>query len=429
MPALRGVGDPGAALKEGGRSAAAGRGRRVRNALVVSQIALALILLVGCALMVRSFQQLRRVDPGFEPAGILTLRLSLPDAEYGTPAERADFYQRALERIRALPGVESAGAVSRLPLTGGGSNSSHTFEDFPLEPDEVPPILATRWASPGYFETLGIPLVAGRTFEPADHRELKRNVLVSAALAERFWPGESALGRRLSRGLADDEAWNVIVGVVGSVRDEGLESEPVEAIYYPLMTPADPREEDREAWSPGSLSLAVRSGVAPGAIAAGVRRAIWTLDPNLPVANVRTMDGVVADARARTAFTMLLLSIAAAVALVLGGVGLYGVIAYAVSRRTQEIGVRMALGAGRGEVSRMVLRQGLVLAAAGIVLGLGGAAAATHLLRASLFEVSPTDPVTFAAVPLVLLAIALLATYLPARRAAAVEPLEALRYE
>ncbi len=428
-PALRSVPDPGAALKEGGRGAAAGRGRRVRDLLVVSQIALALVLLIGCTLMVRSFHRLRQVDPGFEGSRVLTLRLSLPEAEYDTAADRAGFYQRALERIRALPGVEAAGAVSRLPLTGGGSNSAHTFEDHPLEPDEVPPILATRWASPGYFETLGIPLLAGRAFEDADHRQLRRHVVVSAALAERFWPGESALGKRLSHGLPHDDDWSVVVGVAGSVRDDGLESDPVAAIYYPLATPPAAEEEEGEARAPRSLSFAVRTAVAPGALAADVRRAIWSLDPNLPLANVRAMEEVVAAARARTTFTLLLLSIAAGVALALGAVGLYGVIAYAVSRRTQEIGVRIALGAGRWNVGRMVLGQGLGLALAGIVLGLGGAFAATRLLRASLFEVSPTDPLTFAAVPLLLLLIALVASYLPARRASAVEPLEALRYE
>ncbi|MEE8522460.1 MAG: ABC transporter permease [Thermoanaerobaculia bacterium] len=427
MPALRQMPDPGAALKEGGRSAMVGHGRlRARNALVVAQIALALILLVGSGLMVRSFAALRRVDPGFDAAGVLTLRVALPDAEYATAEERAAFFETALERIRALPGVQSAAAVSRLPLTPGGSNSAQSFEDFPLEPDEVPPILAIRWASTDYFETLGIPVVSGRAFERDDHKRLRRHVVVSAALAERFWPGQSALGKRLRWGLSNAD-WSSIVGVVGDVRDDGLEEEPLATVYYPILTP--PRDDTDETSAPHSVSFAIRTSTAPKALADGVRRTIWDLDAHLPVANVRTLAAIIADARARTTFTMLLLSIAAGVALLLGAVGLYGVISYLVSQRTRELGVRMALGADRWTVSRMILRHGLGLAGVGIGIGLAGAVAAMPLLKASLYGVSPSDPTTLAAVSTLLLVIALVASLLPARRAAAVDPLEALRYE
>ncbi len=432
IPALRQVPDPGLALKEGGRSATAGRRRHiVRNALVVGQIGLALVLLVGSGLLMRSFQQLRQVDPGFDAAGVLTLRLSLPEAEYPDAGATTAFYEQALERLRALPGVESAGAVTGLPLAGNTSNSAYAFEDFPLETDAVPPILATRYASPGYFETLGIPLVEGRTFEPVDHRKGRKSLLVSAALAQRFWPGGSALGKRLSPDMTDRGNWYTIVGVVGSVREAGLEAPPEETIYFPLSRPPGPDEE--EAYAPRTWSLVLRAGVPPSTLAKVAGEAIWSLDANLPLANVGPLDELVTRARARTAFTMLMLSIAAGVALLLGAVGLYGVISYVVSERTQEIGVRMALGAGRGEVRRMVLRQALGVALAGIAVGLLGAlgltVAVSRLLTAFLYDVSPTDPTTFVAVPLLLLAIALAASYLPAQRAASVDPIEALHYE
>ncbi len=444
IPALRATPNPGAVLQAGGRRSTAGRGRhRARNVLVAAQIALALVLLVGSGLMVRSYQALRDVDPGFDAQGVLTLRLSLPDAEYPQAEERARFYQQVLERIRALPGVETAGAVTRLPLAGGGSNSAHTFEDFPLEPDQVPRIIANRRAAPGYFETLRVPLLAGRTFTPADHRQQARVALVSEAVAEHFWTTKSrsraagatwreagVVGKRLSSGTAEQGDWYTIVGVVASMRADGLAEDPTETIYYPMVNPPYPGDgEDAEARAPRTMSLAIRTSVPPESLAAAARQAIWAADPDLPVANVRTLAEITAGDSARTGFTMLLLSIAAAVALLLGTVGLYGVISYVVSQRTQEIGVRMALGAGRGQVSRMVVRQGLGVALAGIAAGLAAAAGASRLLEASLFGVGATDPLTFAAVALLLFAVAAAASYLPARRAASVDPLAALHYE
>ncbi len=434
MPALRGVPNPGTMLGDGGRGSTAGRARhRARGVLVAGQIALALILLVGSGLMVRSYRALRSVDPGFDAANVLTLRISLPDAQYPEADQRASFFEQALERIRALPGVESAGAITRLPLAAGGSNSAHTFEDFPLEPDEVPRIVATRRAAPGYFETLGIPLLAGRVFEPADHRRQTKVALVSEALADHLWGtdrGSAPLGKRLTSGLAAQDDWYTIVGVVGSVRDDGLAKDLAETIYYPIANPPPVGEdEDRGAYGPRAMSLAVRTGVPPAKLAGAVRSAIWAADPNLPVANVATMAEIVAGNSARTGFTMLLLSIAAAVALLLGTVGLYGVISYVVSQRTKEIGVRMALGAGRGQVRRMVVRQGLGVTSAGIVAGLAGAFGVTRLLEASLFGVGATDPATFVGVSILLFAVALVASYLPARRASSVDPLAALHYE
>ncbi|HEX9671723.1 MAG TPA: ABC transporter permease [Thermoanaerobaculia bacterium] len=417
------------ALKEGGRGGSTGRERhRARHVLVVAQMALALVLLVCSGLMVRSFWRLRHVDPGVEPQGVLTARLALPKTEYPDEAANARFATALLERVRALPGVVEAGTVTILPLTGGGSNSAHTFEDFPLPPDAVPPIIAVRFATPEYFRAMGIPLLAGRTFSPVDPARPTNEIVVSAALAERFWPGKSALGRRIVQGLAREEReWSTIVGVVGSVRDAGLHEKPFEAIYYPLRRIV-PVEAEGE-WVPRNFSLVVKVEGKPMAAAAAVREAVWGLDRNLPLAQVRTMEEVVERSTARTSFTMLLLLVAAAMAVLLGGVGNYGVISYVVSQRTREIGVRMALGAARRDVAGLVLRQGLWMALGGVAIGLAGAFALTRLLRALLFEVSPTDPATFGAVSVVLVAVALLASYLPARRAASVDPLEAIRYE
>ncbi len=431
MPALRRAPNLGTALKDGSLRTTAGRAQqRASNTLVAGQIALALILLTGSGLMVRSFLALRNVDPGFDPANVLTLRLSLPATQYPEAEERARFVHQAIERIQALPGVETAGAVTRLPMAAGGSNSGYAFEDFPLEPDEVPRIIATRRTAPGYFETLNIPLVAGRVFEPADHQEAKRVVLISQALATQLWGDTSPMGRRLANGLAEQEDWYTIVGVVGSIHDEGLAEDPTEAIYFPMVSPPSPTADaDAGATAAQTMSFTVRTKVPPETLAGAVRSAIWQADPNLPVANVRTMDEIVADDSARAGFTMILLVIAAMVALLLGTIGLYSVISYVVNQRTQEIGVRMALGAGRGAVSRMVVRQGLGVAVAGIAVGFVGSLAATRLLEASLFGVGATDPLTFVTVSLLLFAVTLIASYLPARRAASVDPLVALRHE
>jgi len=430
MPALRRLPSPALALKEGGRHASGTGGRarhRARNLLVVAQLTLALVLSTGSGLMVRSFQKLRNVEPGFDSAGLLTLRLPLPEADYPGSAETVAFYQEVLERIRALPGVESAGAASGLPLTGGGNMLGHTFEDFPIPAGEHQTNYRTVLTVPGYFETLGIPLLAGRPFESAD-LEQPGAVWVSASLANRFWPGQSPIGKRvISIPPAAGGVWYTIAGVVGDVRFESLEEEATQIIYYPLAPLS--LGADAEPLFNSTLDLAIRTSVPPTSLTRAVSSAVWSIDASLPVADVRTMEEIVTQASARTAFTMLLLVIAAGVALVLGAVGLYGVISYLVSQRTQEIGVRMALGADRGRVSRMVLRQGLVLALVGLSFGLAGAFAVTRLLTSVLYGVSPTDPLTFGSVSLLLLAITLLASYLPARRAAAVQPLEALRHE
>ena len=422
-------------LKEGGRGGSAGRARLwTRAVLVVVQMALALVLLVASGLMAKSFWRLRSVDPGFDPQGVLTLRLYLPQARYADAPAAVRFVQQLLEKVRAVPGVASAGTVSILPLSGNNSNSGYTLEDFPLPKDTVPPLLGTRYVSPGYFESMRIPPAEGHTFDRLDPGRRSNEVVVSRALAERFWPGKSAIGKRLLNGIRQgQDPWCTIVGVVGSVRDLGLDKKPLETVYLPLLGQepvADPKTGAKNPeYVPRDVALVVRGRVAPAALVAPARQAVWSLDPNLALADVRPMQEVVSRSMAHTSFAMLLLLIAAAVAVVLGTVGIYGVISYVVSQRTREIGVRMALGAARGDISRMVLREGFLITLVGIGIGLIGAFGVTRLLLALLFDTSPLDPAIFATVPALLAAVALLASWLPAERAASVEPLEAIRYE
>jgi predicted permease len=411
------------ALKEGGRGGTGGRERhRARNVLVVAQVALALVLLVGSGLMVKSFWRLRGVDPGFDSHSVLALRLDLPEAVYPTTTVTLGFVRQLLDRVRALPGVAGAATVDPLPLSGDDSTSAYTMEDFPVRPDEVPPLLGTRFVSPGYFQAMGIPVIAGRAFDRLDPS--RREVVISHGLAERFWKGQSPIGKRLTAGMKAEPLWYTIVGVVGDVHDRGLEEKPAESIYFPMV-----RFDAKEEWAPRSFFLVVRGQVDPAALVAPIRGVIRELDPNLPLSRVGPMREMVARSMARTSFTMLLLVIAAAVALLLGAVGIYGVISYVVGQRKREIGVRMALGAQRRDISRMVLREGLAVTLTGVAIGLAFALAVTRLMIALLYGVTPTDPATFVAVPVLLAAVSLFASWMPARRAAAVDPQEAIRYE
>ena len=407
------------ALKEGGSSSTGGRSRnRIRHSLVVAQVALALVLLVGSGLMLRSFAALRNVDPGFNAADALSMRVTLPEADYPEDDDVSRFILAVTERIDGLPGVVATGTTSRIGLIGGGDMDGIEVEEFPQPEGGISYIHPVRVVSPGFFDAMGIPLIEGRVLDRNDSVTGAKVALVSEAFATNFWGSGSPLGKRVSGSFDSD--WYTIVGVVGSIRENDLQDDHGQTIYLPLQGHGYLRQ---------NMSLIVRTAGTPTALLPAVREQVWAADADLPISAVGTLEQLVRDSMARTTFTMAMLGIAAAVALLLGTVGIYGVISYVVSQRTAEIGVRMALGARAGEVGSMVLQQGMVVVGLGLVLGIGAAAAATHLMAALLFEVEPLDPLTFAAVPLVLIAAGVAACLIPARRAASVDPAVALRAE
>ncbi|NIP56565.1 MAG: FtsX-like permease family protein [Gemmatimonadetes bacterium] len=416
-----------AVLRDGYRGSTDGRGgHRARKLLVVSQVAFALILLVGSGLMIRSFQRLQRVDPGFSPEGVLTFRVALPDAEYPDVEATASFHQRFLERLEALPGVAVAGTSSHLPLSGFSAMDPLVVEGRPQDPDEVPPIVAMRAATPGFFRALDIPLHRGRMLERADADSRAQVALLSQRAVAIFFEGADPLQRQVAQGLVNDHAeWSRVVGVVGDVHWQSLTEPPMGTIYYPIR----PADSVNKSWLVRNMSYALKTSVPPTSLTPAVRRTLAELDPNLPLARVRTLERIVGESRAQMEFTMLLLGIAAGIGLLLGSVGLYGVLAFVTAQRTREIGVRIALGAEASSVRGIVLRQGLAVTGAGVVVGLAGAATLSRFMESVLYEVSATDPLTFAAVPAILLAVAAVATWLPARRAAGTDPVRALRWE
>ncbi len=418
-------------LKEGGRGGAQGKDRhRARNALVVAQVALALVLLVGSGLMIRSFQALRNVDPGFDPDNVLTFRVSIPSAVIETPEETGVAYRQILERLEAIPGVVDVGAATAIPLGGWDSNDAVFVEDAPTPEGEIPPIRRFNWVMPGYFEAAGIPLLAGRDLTWDEALEGRPVVVVSENFAREYWGDpQEAVGRRVGGINLENEGriWQEIVGVVGNVREDGLDQEATSVMYWPML--------QRDFYGEGvemrrTMAFAVRA--QPGALLGlqgRVREAVWGVTSSVPVAQVRMHEELVERSMARTSFTLVMLGIAAAVALLLGAVGIYGVISYAVSQRTREIGVRMALGAERGDVSRMVVGQGMILAGIGVGLGLLAAFGLTRLMASLLFGVQPVDLPTYGVVSLALASVAVVASWLPARRAAAVDPAVTLRQE
>jgi len=427
LPLLRGVPNLVGALREGGRGATPGRRRvRMRQVLVAGQVALAVVLLSGAGLMLRSFAAMRAIDPGFRAENLLTFEIGLPGGDYPNREAVVAFHSELLARLDALPGVVSAGAVTCLPLCGSWAGSIVQVEGRPHREGELPPVVAVRRVSPGYLETLGTPVLAGRTLERADQERRTGAAVINAAMAEAYWPGEDPLGRRFYHDLyAEEPAWYTVVGVVKDMPiGELTESRAPRTMFLPLL-----HIDGRSGPSPHRLSYAVRTRVSPSSLTGAVRAAVWEIDDELPVASVQTMEAIVSRATARAEFTMMMLVIAAATALALGSVGLYGVVSYVVSRRTREIGVRKALGADALRIGRTVLGQGLVMAGAGIVFGLAGALAVSRLLTALLYSVTPTDPVTYVAVAALLLTVVVLAAWLPARRAASVDPAVALREE
>ena len=404
-------------LREGGRSGGPDRrGTATRRGLVVAQVALSLMLLTGAGLLMRSFARLQQVDPGFDPAGVVTMNIALPEARYTNDTTRIAFFDALLPRVAALPGVQAVGAASSVPLTGGWS-TSFTVEGLAVPEGEMGPYGNFRVVSPDFHRTLRIPLLRGRRFTDADRMGAPPVAIVDDLMAKRYWPGQDPIGKRVSvSGSDDDPDWAEVVGVVGHTRQDGLESEGRAQLYMPY----------RQLMIPG-LTLAVRTAGDPTQVAGAVRAAVREVDPDQPIAEVQTMDDLVSSALGPRRFAMVLLGLFAAVALVLAAVGIYGVMSFDVARRSQEIGVRMALGAEAGSVLRLVLRQGLVLAGIGVVLGVLGSLALTGLIRSQLYEMSAVDPVTFGLVVVLLLAVASLASLVPARRATRVDPLNAMR--
>ncbi len=415
------------ALKGAGRGTGSAAGRsRIRSGLVIGELALALVLLIGAGLMLRSFNQLQAVDPGFRTNGIATMWVSLPDAEYTDTAAWMQFYERLLERVEALPGVRGVGMNNVIPLGTGGSESPTLPDNRPVEFDATASALF-QTVNGAYFEALGIPLLRGRTFDSRDLDARAHVAIVDETMAAAFWPGEDPIGRRVAfefDGDLDDMApiWRTVVGVVGHVRHYDLRLPSRVEIYVPFTQP--PTYFDRRRWP---MSLFVETDGDPTNTVGAVRDELARLDPNLPLHTVRTMDEILVAAVGFDRVLSGVLTIFALVAVLLAAVGIYGVMAYSVSQRTHEIGVRMALGARAVDVVLLVQRRALVLVAAGLGIGLVSAAALSRAMSSVLFELSAGDPVTFATVPVILATVALAASYLPARRAARVDPLVAVR--
>lgn len=420
LPALRASGIRlSSTLRYGGRSDRGAPQRRLSGSLVAGEMALAIVLVVGAMLLIRSFWQLNQVDPGFRTEGLVTATVAPPAFRYEDAAARQVFYQDLLQRLEALPAVQSVAATNRLPFwrTWGGVFRIEGPPDPRTEGGDWPLANILGMISEGYLATMGIPLLEGRNFTETDRADAPGVVIVSQGLAREFWPDESPIGKRL-RGPEANAEWETIVGVVEDTRSSTLAGEIDTALYRPLRQSG-----------PGVLSLILSTSMDPATAARTLREVVRSVDPDTPVEHIQSMSQLISSSVAEPRFTMLLLAAFAGVALLLGAIGIYGVLAYTVNERKQEIGIRMALGAGTSEVLRMVVRQGAVLAGIGIVIGLFSAAAGTRVLSSLLYEVSPTDTFTFAVVPALLLAVALVASYLPARRATRVDPMIALRKE
>jgi putative ABC transport system permease protein len=417
--------DPYETLKEE-RGAIGGDNRqRLRQLLMVSEIALSLVLLVGAGLLIRSFLRVQRVDAGFRAENLLTMELILTGPKYGSLAGQQTFVNQTLQQIEALPGVQSANAITTLPVGGTSGQVHYSFiaEGRQVRESEDPTAYY-RSISPGYFQTMGIALNAGRTFTERDHQTAPPVAIINQAMARRIWPDQDPVGKRVRWSSGpwsnNEPQWMTIVGVVGDVKQYGLEAEEHLAIYVPYA-------QKNPAWR--WLSLVVRTNADPSSLTRAITGNIHAVDRNLPVYLVRSMEQILSESLGARRFSTLLLGMLAAMALILSTVGIYGVIAYSVSQRTREIGIRVALGARRRDILRITIGQGLRLILIGVAVGLAAAYAFTRLLAGLLFNISATDPFTFAGVTLLLTGVALLACYIPARRAMKVDPMIALRYE
>jgi putative ABC transport system permease protein len=408
-----------ATLKEGGRSARGSSREGMRKILLVAEVGLSLVLLIGAGLMLRTVSQLTRVNPGFNAEKLLTMQLTLSGNIYD-PQHRRVFYNECLTRVQAVQGVRSAALTLSLPIDGSNWNSVFIVGDQPVPPRVELPSSAFTPVSANYFETMGIRLLKGRVFtDEADNEKSSAVTVINETLARRFWPNEDPIGKRLKQGWPEDKLpWREVIGVVSDVKLNGVNMDTPLQSYLPLA--------QEPARGP---ALVVRAEGDPMMLAASVEQTIHSIDKDLPVFNIRSMDQLLGNAIAQQRLTMVLLAGFAVVALVLAAVGIYGVISYSVSQRTQEIGIRLALGAQTRDVLKLVVGQGMLLALIGVVLGLGASLALTQLMKSLLFGVSAADPATYIAIALLLTSVALLACYLPARRATKVDPMTALRYE
>jgi putative ABC transport system permease protein len=409
-------------LKEGGRGFVGTRGQRLRKLLVIAEVALSLVLLIGAGLLMRSFVRLQQVELGFNPTRLLTLRVEMSVSKAQDLARLTNFYQQALERVQALPGVQAASVATAAPIATPGMGNSLVIEDKPDPPPGQSMSANNRVVSPDYFQTLGIPLLRGRLFSAQDNTQTPFAVVINQALARAYWGAEDPVGKRIK--LINRQSslpWMTVVGVVGSIRQKGLNNDPYPEFYTPFT-------QEHQLWARPSLLL-IRAAGDPLSLVAAVKSQIWAVDKDQTITAVQTMDEIVARSLGPRRFNLWLLGVFATLALVLASVGIYGVISYAVSQRTREIGIRLALGAAPRDVLRLVVRQGMSLALIGVALGLVAALTLTRVMKELLFNVSTTDPATFALITLLLVVVALIASYIPARRATKVDPLVALRRE
>ena len=413
-------------LRSSSRSSSASRERhRARNGLVVVQVALALVLLVGSGLMIRSFRALRDVQPGFTgPEEVLTMRISIPEAQVKEEEAAARMQQAIQDKVAAIPGVASTGLGSGIPLDGDGWHDPVFAEDRAYSEGQIPTLRLFRFVAPGFLKTMGTPLVTGRDLTWSDAYDRRPVAMVSEGLARELWGSPAAaLGKRVRE--TSKSAWREIVGVVRDVHEDGLDKKAPTTVYWPVLM----REFEGDGMS-RSLALVIRSPrVGSESFLKEVERAVWSVNPSVPLASVRTMQSVYERSMARTSFTMVMLGLTAGMAVLLGFVGIYGVTSYAVSQRTREIGIRLALGARGPALTGMVVLDGLKLAAIGAVCGLAVALGLSRLMAALLFGVGAADPATYALVAVTLLSAAMIASYLPARRVTKVDPVEALRAE
>jgi putative ABC transport system permease protein len=418
------------ALKEAGRTSALPKGRsRLRSILVVAEVALSLMLLVGAGLLIQSFWRLQQVDVGFRTERLLTMRLFPPKSTYPNDQRVAAFYESLLQRVQSLPGVRDAAVAEGVPLGDGSGGTEMQIEGQPVE---LSPLNISEWrvVSPDYFRTLGVRLLRGRFLENSDQEQTTPVAVVNETLARAHWPSEDPLGRRIRLlNRAPEKATTVfltVVGVVADTKNDGLTEAPQQEVYVPLRqrtAAIDGMGFERQ------MSLAVRTAVEPMNLVNAIRQEAWALDRDIPITSVRTMEQILAAVTVQPRFNTILLGIFAAVALVLASVGIYGVLSYSVTQRTHEIGIRIALGARQGDVLKLVVKQGMILTLFGVVIGLAASFALTRLMAGLLYGVSVTDPATFALIALLVVGVALVACYLPARRATKVDPMIALRCE